>query len=130
MTKPGGITVPISTVKAYYEAKGIDWVAEVNGYVKAWIDKVPAGTQMLFARMRCVLADGPCGCPPNAYVSKCKGRDLPVAIELFFELMDNGSIDGISIDWLPAPEHFLKGDGTGIEQEFLGEALVMYVHKN
>jgi hypothetical protein len=30
---------------------------------------------------------------------------------------------------LPGPEYFMKGGGTGVEQEFLSETLVKYIQK-
>jgi hypothetical protein len=134
MSKPGDITVPKAIVYAYFKEKGIDADAVVKAWIAAWADKVPAGTQMILARMKCTLADGPCGCPPDAYIYKCKGPYLGIPVEILIDVLfpPDGSpcsVPGVEGLELPGPEYVLKGDGTGGEQEFLSKTLVKYIRR-
>ncbi|MFE4681619.1 hypothetical protein ACFRNJ_12375 [Streptomyces sp. NPDC056721] len=134
MNKPGGIVTTKAAVYAHFAEKGIDADAAVKAWIEAWADKVPAGTQMILARMKCALADGPCGCPPNAYIYKCKGPYLGIPVEILIDALfpPDGSpcaVPGVEGLELPGPEYFMKGDGTGVEQEFLSETLVKYIQK-
>jgi hypothetical protein len=121
----GSITVPKSTVVGYLEAKGIDPVATAVQYIEAWKAKVPSGAQMTIAKMKCALADGPCGCPEDAKTYKCKGPAyLPVPIEVLMGVLfpeDGGAcvVEGVEALMLPSPEAIVV-DGTVHEVEFVG----------
>jgi hypothetical protein len=134
MSKPGNITLPKSTVYDYFTEKGIDAGDVVKAWIEAWADKVPSGTQMILAKMRCTLAGGPCGCPPHAYIYKCQGPYLGIPVEILIDVLfpPDGSpcaVPGVEGLELPGPEYFMKGDGTGVEQEFLSKTLVKYIQK-
>lgn len=112
------------TVYGYYTSKGIDPVAKVTAYFQAWLDKVPAGTLMILAKVKCTLADGPCGCAEDSHVLKCKGPDVKVAIEIVFDVLfpPDGSpcaVKGLEVTKLPAPEAIVV-DHTVHEVEFVG----------
>jgi hypothetical protein len=129
------------TVYEYYAWKGIDPVAVVVDYFTAWLDKVPAGTQMILAKVKCSMADGPCGCAEDSHILKCKGVDVGIAAEIEFDVLfpPDGSpckVEGLGVTKLPAPEAIVV-DGTVHEVEFVGPhsdlqggtAMAVYVTK-
>jgi hypothetical protein len=129
----GGITVPISTVYASYESQGLDAKAVALAYVQAWADKVPSGTLTLLAKMKCAMADGPCGCPKGAFIYKCTGPYPQVPIEIILELLfpkDGSScaVKGVEAKYLLAPEYFV-GNGHVHLVEFAGPAYAVYIKK-
>jgi hypothetical protein len=130
----GSVTVSKSTVCAYLEAKGIDPVAKATEYIQAWKAKVPLGTQMIMAKMKCALADGPCGCPEDSSLYKCTGPYLPVPIEILLDVMfpPDGSpcaVEGVECLMLPAPEAIVV-DGHVHEVEFVSSnVLAKYIKK-
>ena len=107
---PGGITVtPEGWVEDYYAEKGVDIIEAAKGYVQAWADKVPSGTETIIAKMKCVLADGPCGCTDETPVYTCTGPYLPCPLEVLMEVLapkDGGPclVEGVEVVWHAAPE--------------------------
>jgi hypothetical protein len=102
-------------------------------WIQAWADKVSPGTQMPFAKMKCTLADGPCGCPEDAYVFKCAGPYPPVPIEIVMDLIlpEDGSpcqVAGVEGQMLLASEAVFQ-DGHLHEEPFTGPGKVLYVKK-
>ncbi|WP_432158560.1 hypothetical protein [Streptomyces sp. bgisy153] len=102
-------------------------------WIQAWADKVPSGTQMIFAKMKCALADGPCGCPEDAYVYKCRGPYPPVPIEIIADLLlppDGGPcpVAGVEGVMLLAPQAIVV-DAHVHEVEFMGPGKSLYVKK-
>lgn len=131
--KPGAITVTPADVVAYFTAKGWDARGRAESYIQAWADKVPSGTQMLLAKMKCALADGPCGCPEDAFVFKCTGPYLEVPVEIILGVLfpEDGSpcpVDGVAAEYLPAPK-YVTGDGHVHLVDFVGPAKSAYITK-
>lgn len=123
---PGGITV--SKASVYDLIPDAD--AKVVAWIKAWAAKVPSGTKMILNKMQCTLADGPCGCPPDAYVSQCKGPYLGVPVEILIDGLfppDGGPclVEGVVGLELPGPV-YVQGLG---EEEFMSSTFVKYVQK-
>lgn len=102
-SKPGGITVTQKDVIDHYEQKGKDAIQVAIDYLLAWMAKVPVGKQTLFAKTKCDLSEEPCGCAPDNFLIKCKGPYPKVPIEIIFEIMEAGLIDGLEAVKLPAP---------------------------
>jgi hypothetical protein len=118
MVQPSSITTPLSKSYEYYAWKGQDPVVLAVEYVQAWAAKVPVGTQMILAKVKCALADGPCGCPEDSTIFKCKGPNPPVGVEILLDVLKKG-VEGVEMLMLPAPEaivgdghvHFVEGVG-------------------
>lgn len=130
ISQVGSIHVTKDTVQAYYAAKGLDATELAKEWIAAWAAKVEPGTQMILAKMKCTLADGPCGCEPHVYVYKCTGPYPPVPMEIIIEVLfpkDGGpcAVEGVEGLELPAPEYF-KGLG---ETEFLSATKAKYIKK-
>jgi hypothetical protein len=128
--KPGGIHVTEETV--YKLIPDADALA--LAWIKAWADKVPSGTQMILAKMRCALADGPCGCPEDAYTFKCTGPYPPVPLEILMAWVTPlesspgpipGVVEGVM---LPAPQAVVSG-GHVREVQFVGPGMALYLKK-
>lgn len=99
----GSIKTTKESVHACFAKKGADAIQLAIDYLLAWQDAVPVGTQTLFAKMKCELSEEPCGCPGDAFLFKCKGPYLPVPVEIVFEVLFAGIVDGIKGEMLPAP---------------------------
>lgn len=102
-------------------------------WIQAWADKVPPGTQMVFAKMKCALAEGPCGCPGDAYIFKCKGPYPPVPIEIIMALILPGDgspcpVAAVEGHMAPAPLATFY-DGHVHEVAFTGPSKTLYVKK-
>lgn len=127
--KPGGITV---TKEALYKLiPDADTLALT--WIKAWADKVPSGTQMILAKMKCTMAAGPCGCPEDAYTFKCTGPHPPVPLEILISriLPPDGSkclVPGVEGGMLPAPQAVVAG-GHVHEVPFAGPGMALYIKK-
>lgn len=119
MTKPGGIKITKAAIYKRYEAKGLDADELAIEHIKAWAAKVPVGTQMIVAKMKCALADGPCGCGEDTPVFKCTGPYPPVPHEIIRDWILSGLIPGIEGELLPAPEAIIV-DGHVHVVEFVG----------
>lgn len=102
-TPPGGITVPLKTSYAYCEYLGKDPVALATQYFQAWAAKVPAGTETIFSKIKCELADGPCGCAEDSTNAKCTGPYAPVPLEILLDILEKG-VEGVGMLWYPAPQ--------------------------
>jgi hypothetical protein len=127
--KPGGITV---TKEAVYKLLP-DADSLALAWIKAWADKVPSGTETVVAKMKCALADGPCGCPEDAYTFKCTGPYLPVPLEILMDwiLPSDGYpclVPGVKGGMLPAPQAVVA-DGHVREVPFAGPGMALYVKK-
>jgi hypothetical protein len=98
--------------------------ALAEDYIKTWADKVPSGTRMLMAKMKCAMADGPCGCPQDAFLFACPGPYPPVPIEFILGVLfpEDGSpcaVEGVTAEYLLAPK-YVVADGHGHHVEFVG----------
>jgi hypothetical protein len=124
----GGITVPLSTIYAYYEGQGKDPVALATEYFQKWAAKVPVGKQMIVAKMKCALADGPCGCPEDSSIYKCTGPYPPVDLFILLDVLKQG-VEGVEMLILPAPQALIE-DGHLHFVEFVGPAMSVYVKKS
>jgi len=116
------------TVKAHYALQGLDAVQVAKNYIAAWAAKVEPGTQMILARMKCALADGPCGCAEDSYFSKCTGPYPQVPIEIILEVLEAG-VEGVEMVWLASSVATVPGDGHVHIQEQAGPAKSAYVKK-
>lgn len=97
------------------------------GYVQAWAAKVPTGTQMMLAKMKCALADGPCGCAEDSTNLKCTGPYLPVPIEVLIHVLEQG-VEGVQTVSLPSPQAVVEGGHVHLV-EFMGPGQTLYVKK-
>lgn len=111
-------TTPASVV-SHFALKGLDVYAMAKDYVSAWVAKAEPGQTMTVAKMKCVLADGPCGCGPETPIFKCTGPYCPVPLEILKEVLLSGEVEGHKAEYLPAPEAIVV-DGTLYVIDFVG----------
>jgi hypothetical protein len=127
--KPGNITVPTSAVYDLIpdaDAKALEWIED-------WADKVPEGTGMILAKMKCTLAEEPCGCPEDSFLYTCMGPNPPVPIEIVMKCLmpEDGSkcsVPGVEGVMLPAPQVVVSGSWVQV-LHFMGPGEVMYIKK-
>lgn len=81
------IIITKNHVKDHYGLPGLDAVKLAEDYVGAWLAKVESGTTTTLAKMKCALADGPCGCPAEGLAVKCTGPYPPVPVEIILETL-------------------------------------------
>lgn len=83
---PGSITVPKSTVRAYFTDQGVDIDAKIIDHIGRWAASVPVGTTVSVYDML-MSPDGACGCPFvfGWHSSKCTGRDHGLPIEIVLD---------------------------------------------
>jgi hypothetical protein len=97
-------------------------------YIEAWKAKVPIGTEMLVSKMKCALADGPCGCAEDSTTLKCTGPYPQCPMETILFALDCGEVENvIGIDLL-APEATVV-DGHVHVVEFVGPGTAKYIKK-
>jgi len=117
--QPGTINVAQDAVIQHYAEKGNDAWGLAKGWIEAWAAKAEPGTQVPLAKMKCMLADGGCGCPEDSSVYKCTGPYPPVPIEIIVAVLEKGDVKGVELLTLPAPEAVITG-GSVHFAEFVG----------
>jgi hypothetical protein len=114
-------------VKDHYALQGQDAVKLAEEYVAAWVAKVEPGTQTTIAKMKCALADEPCGCAPDSTNSKCMGPNPPVPVEILLEVLES-PVEGVQVMMLPSTGAFID-NGHVHYVEFGGSGVTMYLKK-
>lgn len=117
--QPVSIKTTPEAVLAHFAQKGQDAVQMAKDYIQTWVAKAEPGKTMTVAKMKCVLADGPCGCGPETPIFKCAGPYLPVPLEILKQVLLSGEIPGLKAEYLPAPEAIVV-DGTLYVIDFVG----------
>ncbi len=132
---PSSINLTVENAYAHYALKGKDAKALATAYFQAWAAKVPSGTTMLLAKVKCVLAEGDCGCPEDSSIFKCTGPYPPVPVEILKDVLEQG-VEGIQMAFQPAPEalivdkHVYFVEGVGPHSLLVGgPAQAMYITK-
>lgn len=106
--KPGGIIVTHEDVYTYYAEKCLNARNKAIAYVEAWSAKVEPGTRMTLAKMKCTLADGPCGCPEDSTLLACKGPYPGVPIEIILQVIRDVEIPDVMLVGVDLPRNVLK----------------------
>lgn len=97
-------------------------------YIEQWAAKVPSGTEMLLSKMKCALADGPCGCGEETPVFKCTGPYPPCPMEDLIEMLFSGVVEGVvGVEHL-SPEA-ITVDHVVYQVEHVGPGKAKYIKK-